>query len=183
MAKLRVGLLFGGRSVEHEVSLASAASILGALDPSRYEVRLLCVDHDGRWHLAAPGALPESAAQGPEVSLPAVPGARLADISGAVEDVAVARGYGIIRQFVGHGIGTEMHQDPQIPNYRTGSRGVELQPGMCLAIEPMFTLGDGDVHVLPDGWTVVTSDGTLSAHFEHTIAVTDDGPQVLTTIQ
>ncbi|NJD29196.1 MAG: type I methionyl aminopeptidase [Chloroflexi bacterium] len=112
----------------------------------------------------------------------AVPGARLADISGAVEDVAVARGYGIVRQFVGHGIGTEMHQDPQIPNYRTGSRGVELQSGMCLAIEPMFTLGDGDVHVLPDGWTVVTSDGSLSAHFEHTIAVTDDGPQILTTI-
>jgi len=74
MEKLRVGLLFGGRSVEHEVSLASAASILGALDPSRYEVRLLCVDHAGRWHLAAPGALPESAAKGPEVNLPAVPG-------------------------------------------------------------------------------------------------------------
>jgi methionyl aminopeptidase len=112
----------------------------------------------------------------------AVPGGRLADISGAVEDVALARGYGIVRQFVGHGIGTEMHQDPQIPNYRTGARGIELQPGLCLAIEPMFTLGTGDVHVLPDGWTVITSDGSLSAHFEHTIAVTDDGPQILTTI-
>jgi methionyl aminopeptidase len=113
----------------------------------------------------------------------AVPGGRLVDISGAVEDVALARGYGIVRQFVGHGIGTEMHQDPQVPNYRTGSRGVELQPGLCLAIEPMFALGTGDVHVLPDGWTVVTSDGSLSAHFEHTIAITDDGPEILTSIQ
>lgn len=113
----------------------------------------------------------------------AVPGGRLADISAAVEDVALARGYGIVRQFVGHGIGTEMHQDPQVPNYRTGSRGIELQAGLCLAIEPMFTLGSGDVHVLPDGWTVVTSDGTLSAHFEHTIAVTDNGPEILTSIQ
>lgn len=113
----------------------------------------------------------------------AVPGARLGDISGAVEDVAREGGYGIVRQFVGHGIGTDMHQDPQIPNYRTGTRGVELQPGLCLAIEPMFTLGSGDVHVLPDGWTVVTSDGSLAAHFEHTIAVTADGPEILTAIQ
>jgi methionyl aminopeptidase len=113
----------------------------------------------------------------------AVPGNRLGDISAAVEDVARASGYGIVRQFVGHGIGTDMHQDPQVPNYRTGSRGIELQPGICLAIEPMFTLGSGDVHVLPDGWTVVTSDGSLAAHFEHTIAVTDEGPQILTAIQ
>lgn len=113
----------------------------------------------------------------------ALPGGRLGDISAAVEDVALERDYGIVRQFVGHGIGTEMHQDPQVPNYRTGSRGVELQVGLCLAIEPMFTLGSGDVHVLPDGWTVVTSDGALSAHFEHTIAVTEAGPEILTTIQ
>jgi len=75
-----------------------------------------------------------------------------------------------------------MHQDPQVPNYRTGSRGMELQPGMCLAIEPMFTLGNGDVAVLDDGWTVVTSDGALAAHFEHTIAITDNGPEILTTV-
>jgi len=111
------------------------------------------------------------------------PGGRLADVSGAVEDVGLAGGYGIVRQFVGHGIGTEMHQDPQVPNYRTGSKGVELQPGLCLAIEPMFTLGSGDVHMLPDGWTVVTSDNSLSAHFEHTIAVTETGPEILTAIQ
>ncbi len=112
----------------------------------------------------------------------AQPGARISDISGAIEDVGNAHGYGILRPFVGHGIGTEMHQDPQVPNYRTGSRGVELQPGICLAIEPMFTLGSGDVYVEADGWTVVTSDDTLAAHFEHTIAVTANGPEILTAI-
>jgi methionyl aminopeptidase len=110
------------------------------------------------------------------------PGARVGDISAAVEDVGRAGGYGIVKPFVGHGIGTEMHQDPQVPNYRTGSRGAELQPGMCLAIEPMFTLGSGDVHVERDGWTVSTIDGAMAAHFEHTIAVTDSGPEILTTI-
>jgi methionyl aminopeptidase len=112
----------------------------------------------------------------------AKPGGRVGDISAAVEDVGKAHGYGIVRPFVGHGIGTEMHQEPQVPNYRTGSRGAELQPGVCLAIEPMFTLGTGDVHVEPDGWTVTTSDGTLAAHFEHTIAVTENGPEILTTV-
>jgi len=110
------------------------------------------------------------------------PGARVGDISAAVEDVGRAGGYGIVKPFVGHGIGTEMHQEPNVPNYRTGSRGAELQPGICLAIEPMFTLGSGDVHVERDGWTVATSDGALAAHFEHTIAVTANGPEILTTI-
>ena len=110
------------------------------------------------------------------------PGARVGDISAAVEDVGRAGGYGIVRPFVGHGIGTEMHQDPQVPNYRTGRRGEELLPGTCLAIEPMFTLGDGSVHVERDNWTVATSDGALAAHFEHTIAVTEAGPEILTTI-
>jgi methionyl aminopeptidase len=110
------------------------------------------------------------------------PGNRLIDISAAVEDVATPKGYGIVRHFVGHGIGTEMHQDPQVPNYRTRQKGPELVPGMCLAIEPMFTLGSGDVAVMPDGWTVVTTDGSLAAHFEHTIAITDNGPEILTTI-
>jgi methionyl aminopeptidase len=109
-------------------------------------------------------------------------GARVGDISAAIEDVGLAGGYGIVRPFVGHGIGTDMHQDPQVPNYRTGSRGVELQPGICLAIEPMFTLGDGEVYVEADNWTVATQDDALAAHFEHTIAITADGPQILTTI-
>lgn len=109
-------------------------------------------------------------------------GNRVGDISAAVEDVGNAGGYGIVRPFVGHGIGTDMHQDPQVPNYRTGSRGPELQPGICLAIEPMFTLGSGDVFVEADGWTVATEDDALAAHFEHTIAVTDNGPEILTTV-
>jgi len=112
----------------------------------------------------------------------AVPGAHLADISAAVQDTAAPHGYGIVRQFVGHGIGTEMHQEPQVPNYRTGVRGMKLAPGICLAIEPMLTLGGPDVEVKPDGWTVVTADGSLAAHFEHTIAVTENGPEILTSV-
>ena len=112
----------------------------------------------------------------------AVPGATLEDISGAIEDVATPGGYGIVRQFVGHGIGTEMHEGPQVANYRTGVRGMKLAPGICLAIEPMLTLGSHEVVVKPDGWTVVTRDGSLAAHFEHTIAVTDNGPEILTKV-
>jgi len=111
----------------------------------------------------------------------AVPGNHIEDISAAVEDVAAPYGFGIIRQFVGHGIGTEMHEEPQVPNYRTGRRGRKLEPGLCLAIEPMFTLGDYRAHVLADDWTVSTVDGSLAAHFEHSIAITDNGPEILTS--
>ncbi len=110
----------------------------------------------------------------------AVPGNHLADISAAIEDIARAQGYGIVRAFVGHGIGSEMHEEPQVTNYRTGSRGRKIEPGLCLAIEPMFTLGAHEVRILDDGWTVVTADGSLAAHWEHTLAVTADGPRVLT---
>jgi methionyl aminopeptidase len=112
----------------------------------------------------------------------AVPGNHIEDISAAVEDVARPHGFGIIRQFVGHGIGTEMHEEPQVPNYRTGRRGRKVEPGLCLAIEPMFTLGDYRAHVLDDDWTVSTIDGSLAAHFEHSIAITEQGPEILTTI-
>ncbi len=107
-------------------------------------------------------------------------GKRIWDISAAVEDVALPLGYGIVRPYVGHGIGTSMHEDPQVPNYRTKTRGIELAPGICLAIEPMFTLGSADVETLADGWTVATRDGSLAAHWEDTIAVTERGPEVLT---
>ena len=107
-------------------------------------------------------------------------GNHLADISGAIEDVAAAHGYGIVRTFVGHGIGTEMHEEPQVTNYRSGARGRRLEPGLCLAIEPMFTLGTHEVRVTDDGWTVATADGSLAAHWEHTVAVTADGPRILT---
>jgi len=112
----------------------------------------------------------------------AIPGNHIEDISAAVEDVALPYGFGIIRQFVGHGIGTEMHEEPQVPNYRTGRPGRKLEPGLCLAIEPMFTLGHHEAFLAPDDWTVVTRDGSLAAHFEHTIAVTESGPRILTSL-
>jgi len=108
------------------------------------------------------------------------PGNRIWDVSAAVEDVALPRGYGVVRTYVGHGIGTAMHEEPQVPNYRTKTRGIELAPGICLAIEPMFTLGSGDVETLGDGWTVVTRDGSIAAHWEDSIVVTENGPEVLT---
>jgi methionyl aminopeptidase len=110
------------------------------------------------------------------------PGNRIGDIAAAVEDVAGPKGYGIVRQYVGHGIGTAMHEEPQVPNFRSTAQGMQLVPGICLAIEPMLTLGSHEVETLADGWTVVTKDGSLAAHFEHTIAVTDQGPQILTTV-
>jgi methionyl aminopeptidase len=108
-------------------------------------------------------------------------GGFLGDISGAIEDIATDAGYGVIRAFVGHGIGTDMHEEPQVTNYRTGSRGRRIEPGLCLAIEPMFTLGGHEVGIRDDGWTVVTADGALAAHWENTIAVTPAGPRILTT--
>jgi methionyl aminopeptidase len=110
----------------------------------------------------------------------AVPGNFLGDISAAIEDVALANGYGVVRSFVGHGIGTEMHEEPQVANYRTGNRGRRLEVGLCLAIEPMFTLGSHEVRVKADGWTVETRDRSLAAHWEHTLAVTASGPRILT---
>lgn len=112
----------------------------------------------------------------------AVPGNHIGDISAAVEDVAKPLGYGIIRQFVGHGIGTSMHEEPQVPNYRTGRAGRKLEVGLCLAIEPMFTLGSYEARVMDDDWTVSTVDGSLAAHFEHSIALTEHGPEILTTV-
>ena len=109
-------------------------------------------------------------------------GARIGDISGAIEDIARDGGYGIVRECVGHGIGTAMHEAPDVPNYRTRSAGLRLEPGLCLAIEPMLTLGSPAVGLLDDGWTIVTHDGSLACHFEHSIAITTDGPLILTTI-
>jgi methionyl aminopeptidase len=112
----------------------------------------------------------------------AIPGNHIGDIAAAVEDIAAPGGYGIVRQYVGHGIGTAMHEEPQVPNFRSGNPGMKLTAGMCLAIEPMLTMGSADVETRPDGWTVVTKDGSIAAHFEHTITITDQGPQILTTV-
>jgi methionyl aminopeptidase len=107
-------------------------------------------------------------------------GNRLGDVGHAIESVAHERGYGMVRSFVGHGIGRAMHEDPQVPNYGREGTGLAIEAGMCFAIEPMFTLGADDIYVDDDGWTVRTADGSLAAHFENTIAVTADGPQLLT---
>lgn len=109
-----------------------------------------------------------------------VPGARLGDVGHAISSVAEAAGLGVVREYTGHGIGRQMHEDPQVLNYGTPGKGIKLKAGMAIAIEPMFNLGSGATRVLDDGWSVVTSDGSLSAHFEHTVAITGDGPRVLT---
>lgn len=110
----------------------------------------------------------------------AVVGGRLSDISHAIQMHAEAAGFSIVREFVGHGIGRDMHEAPQIPNYGSPGRGPRLRAGMTLAIEPMVNAGSPAVKILDDGWTVVTIDTKMSAHFEHTVAVTDDGPVILT---
>lgn len=107
------------------------------------------------------------------------PGNRLSDISAAVQSRVEAEGFSVVRDFVGHGIGRSLHEAPQVPNFGIPGRGVRLKAGMVLAIEPMINLGGYGVRVLEDGWTAVTADGSLSAHFEHTVAITEDGPYVL----
>ena len=111
----------------------------------------------------------------------AVPGKRLSDISHAIQSHAEAAGFSVVRKFVGHGIGKALHEDPQIPNYGKPGMGIRLKPGMVLAIEPMVNAGSYEVKTLEDGWTAVTKDGSLSAHFEHTVAITEDGPVILST--
>ena len=108
------------------------------------------------------------------------PGRRLGDVSHAVQAHVEGHGFAVVRTFVGHGIGRALHEEPQVPNFGEPGRGPQLRSGMVLAIEPMVTMGSGDVRVLDDGWTAVTRDGSLAAHFEHTVAVTEDGPDVLT---
>jgi methionyl aminopeptidase len=110
----------------------------------------------------------------------AAAGNRLTDISAAIEAHALPRGYGVVREYVGHGIGRALHEDPHVPNYGRPGRGPKLLPGLVLAVEPMFNLGGSETETLDDGWTVVTADRELSAHWEHTVAVTEDGPWVLT---
>ena len=112
----------------------------------------------------------------------AQPGNRVGDIGAAVQRYVEARNYSVVRDFVGHGVGAKLHEDPSVPNYGTPGRGVRLLPGMTIAIEPMVNAGGHEVVVLGDGWTTVTRDGRLSAHFEHTIAITPDGPVILTAL-
>ena len=109
-------------------------------------------------------------------------GSRIGDIGFAVQRTVEAAGFSVVRQYVGHGIGTQLHEAPEVPNFGTPGRGIRLLPGMTLAIEPMVNVGHYDVKVLPDGWTVETKDGSLSAHFEHTVVITPDGPKIMTIV-
>jgi methionyl aminopeptidase len=110
-------------------------------------------------------------------------GNRLGDVGHAIEATAKPHGYGVVREYIGHGIGRQMHEAPNVPNYGTPGKGLKLKAGMALAIEPMFNLGTAETVVLDDGWTVVTADGALSAHFEHTVLITEDGPVVSTVLE
>ncbi len=112
----------------------------------------------------------------------AIPGNTLGDISSAVQRCVEAEGFSVVRDFVGHGIGRKLHEAPQVPNFGRAGKGIKLEPGMVLAIEPMINQGGYKTSVLDDGWTAVTVDGSLSAHFEHTVAITEDGPYVLSRI-
>ncbi len=107
-------------------------------------------------------------------------GGRIGDISSAVQKYVESHGFSVVRDFVGHGVGTKLHEAPEVPNFGTPGRGIRLLPGMTLAIEPMVNAGAPGVKTMPDGWTVLTKDGSLSAHFEHTIAITPDGPVIMT---
>jgi methionyl aminopeptidase len=112
----------------------------------------------------------------------ALPGNHISDIGAAVQAHAESHGYSVVRDFVGHGIGQNLHEDPQVPNYGVKGRGIKIEAGMVLAIEPMINEGTPEVQIEEDGWTAVTKDGMLSAHFEHSIAVTPDGPVILSTL-
>lgn len=112
----------------------------------------------------------------------AVAGGRVGDIGHAVQEYCESRGYGVVREYEGHGVGTKLHEDPGVPNFGTAGRGIRLLPGMTIAIEPMINEGTYKVKQLSDGWTVKTADGKLSAHFENTIAITDNGPVILTRV-
>lgn len=130
---------------------------------------------------AAAQSLLDATEQSLEAGIAVVkPGATLGDVGAAVQQVAESAGFSVVREFVGHGIGTQMHEEPQIPNYGRPGQGIKLREGMVLAIEPMVNAGRHAVRVLEDGWTAVTVDGSLSAHFEHTVAVRADGAEVLT---
>ncbi len=157
IVKLDVGATLGGLIGDAAVSLA-----VGAVDE---EVE----------------ALMEATRQSLEVGIEASrAGNRVGDIGAAIQEFGEAKGYGVVREFVGHGVGRFLHEDPQVPNYGQAGKGPLLRPGMCIAIEPMLNMGDWRTRILDDQWTVVTADGKLSAHFEHTIAITEDGPEILT---
>ena len=112
----------------------------------------------------------------------AVAGGRIGDIGSTIQRYCEERGFSVVREYTGHGVGKQMHEDPSVPNFGTPGRGVRLLPGMTIAIEPMINMGGAGIRQLPDGWTIKTKDGSLSAHFEHTVVITPDGPKIMTIV-
>ncbi len=159
IVSLDIGVLFGGF-----VGDTATTVMVGVTDPD--VVRLVCATEQA---LAAGIAM-------------ACAGKRLGDLSHAVEAVVTQSGFSVVRDFVGHGVGRKLHEDPQIPNFGTAGTGPKLKVGMTLAIEPMVNMGGSAVNVLEDGWTVRTADDRPSAHFEHTVAICEDGPEILTAV-
>lgn len=158
------------------ISIDVGATLRGYVGDAAVTLPVGCVsDAANRLLEATQGALMAAIAQ-------ARKGNYLDAISGAVQDYAESRGYSVVREYVGHGVGRQMHEDPQIPNYRQEKRGPQLKPGMTLALEPMINVGVAKTRTLKDKWTVVTDDGNLSAHFEHTIVVTEQEPEILTLL-
>jgi len=157
VVSLDLGVIYGGWVGDTAMSVA-----VGEIAP---EVRKLLEVTEQALHLGIDKARP---------------GNRLSDVSHAVESFVRSNGFSVVREFVGHGVGRTLHEEPQIPNYGPPGNGPRLKPGMTLAIEPMVNLGDARVKVLADGWTVVTADGKPSAHFEHTVLITEKGPEILT---
>jgi len=157
--KLDVGCIWDGYHADSAVSL-----FVGGMPPSPEAEKLVRVTEESL-----------------QVGIEALrPGGRLSDVGSAVQQVAEGAGFSCVREYAGHGVGRALHEDPQVPNYGDPGRGPVVRPGLVIAIEPMVNLGTWRTRVLKDHWTVVTADGSLSAHFEHTIAVTEDGPEVLT---
>ena len=165
-------------TVLHEgdvVSLDCGAIIDGWHADAAITVPVGEIDHDSQWLIDVTRASLHRAIDA------LVMGNTLADVGGAAEQAAAEAGLSVVREYVGHGIGTAMHEEPEVPNFRTGrGRRHRIRRGLVVAIEPMITLGSAETELLDDGWTVVTVDGSRAAHFEHTVAVTDHGPQVLT---
>ena len=156
------------------IKLDVGATLGGLIGDAAISLPVGKVDEDA---VALMDATRRSLEEGIKASLP---GNRVGDIGAAVQKFGESKGYGVVREFVGHGVGRFLHEDPQVPNYGQTGMGPLLRPGMCIAIEPMFNLGDWHTRILDDQWTVVTADGKISAHFEHTIAVTDQGTEILT---
>ena len=202
MKKLSVCVLFGGVSPEHEVSLRSAESVLNNLNPEKYNIFPVGITRDGQWILFGgsdysmlPNGTWESCPRNRRAALSPVRGQGLLsfendcvvreriDVVFPVLHLSLIHIFGVVRAFVGHGVGAHLHEEPEVPNFGAPGRGPRMVKGMTLAVEPMVTEGTYEVRVLKDKWTTVTADGKLAAHYENSILITDGEPEILTVTE